>query len=281
VLDIGCSSGKLGQELKKNKHCIVYGSEIDEGDYHRAQKVLDKVFLFNIETDILPKTLEGKKFDVIIFADVIEHLVRPVRTLKIAKDLLKPQGRVVFSIPNMAHISVRLQLLSGRFSYNETGLLDKTHLHFYDYSEVQRVMAEAGLQMVVNDSNVLNYPPSFLKEKLAELGLIDNGFTERAQHDINAQVFQFVGYCELLKPDQKVTKIPLSTTTPEQELTDYIEKMHADIKSINITNKRLENYIKILETEKTNIDRKVEELERTMNLSPGKRLKSVLKRKRP
>src|SRR5581483_3111526 len=143
VLDVGCSDGELGRELKARKGCTVYGIELEPGDLAKARKVLDGVFDVNLETDSMPVALAKKHFDAIILADVIEHFVHPSETLQTLKGLLSKDGRIIFSIPNMSHISVRLQLLGGRLVYNETGLLDKTHLHFYDFQEVLRIMHDA------------------------------------------------------------------------------------------------------------------------------------------
>jgi 2-polyprenyl-3-methyl-5-hydroxy-6-metoxy-1,4-benzoquinol methylase len=249
VLDFGCSDGNLGKELKVQKNCTVYGVEIDKDDYQKAKGVLDGVFNFNIETSPIPKDLNQIRFDTIILADVIEHFVHPAEALRKLAMLLKPSGQIIFSIPNMAHISVRLALMHGNFSYNETGLLDKTHLHFYDFNEVQRVMAEAGLQIKENDANILEYPPSFIKDKLNELGLIDNGFIKEISTDRLAKTFQFVGCAVKPKAGIKVKRVPLSTKTPEHELSDYIENIHSDNKEINKINKELASYIKSLESE--------------------------------
>lgn len=229
ILDIGCSSGTFGKELKSRKHCVVYGTEVDRGDYQAANKVLDRAFLFNIETDPIPKEVLAKKYDAIIFADVLEHLVNPVTTLKRIKPLLAINGKVIFSIPNMAHMSVRLQLLSGRFNYNETGLLDKTHLHFYDYNEVQRIFAASGLQITEIDYNTLTYPKNFLQKKLTELKLADNGFIEQSLKDRQAQAFQYVGFASLPAKGKKITSVPLKTTTPEKELTIYIDSLQDQV----------------------------------------------------
>jgi 2-polyprenyl-3-methyl-5-hydroxy-6-metoxy-1,4-benzoquinol methylase len=225
ILDVGCSSGHLGAELKKRKNCTVYGTEIDKEDSLKAQKVLDKSFFYNIETEPLPKEIRDKKYDYIIFADVIEHLVGPIGTLEKIKPLLMPSGKVIFSIPNMGHISVRMQLLGGNFNYTETGLLDKTHLHFYDFAEVERVFNAAGYEINHTDNNTLTYPPSFLNKKLADLKLADKGFIKDISSDSEANAFQFVGYAGKTNKGSKPKNAKLNTSTPEQELTNYIDSL--------------------------------------------------------
>ena len=85
------------------------------------------------------------RFDVIVFGDVLEHLRDPLVVLRKAKALLADRGSVVASIPNIAHGSVRLALLAGRFDYQELGLLDSTHVRFFTRSSVEDLFREAGL----------------------------------------------------------------------------------------------------------------------------------------
>lgn len=249
VLDFGCSDGVLGSELKRQKNCTVYGVEIDDGDFKKAKKVLDGVFNFNIEKDDVPKDLKAIKFDAIVLADVIEHFVHPAEALATLRTLLNEDGRIIFSIPNMAHISVRLKLLEGSFDYTETGLLDKTHLHFYDYDEVKRVFTEAGMQIEHNDANTLPYPPSFLQKKLKELGLEDKGFIEKIQNDRLAQSFQFVGYAKPMNDIANQRNSKLSTSTPESELINYIDSLQASEARLVAENTGLAAQISALQAE--------------------------------
>ena len=255
VLDIGCSTGELGQSLKKDKDCTVYGIELDKGDYLEAKKVLDKVYDFNIEVESIPAELTKIKFDAIIMADVIEHLVTPIPSLAKIKTLLRPGGRLIFSLPNMSHISVRLQLLSGHLIYNETGLLDKTHLHFYDFDEVKRVFGGAGFQIIDNNANMLNYPPSFLQKKLTALGLKDDGFIEVTEKDIQAQSFQFVGYCTALAGNTKPKDVVLTTETPEKELAGYIANLAEDNQTLTTAAKTMTQQIEELKQQLANANK--------------------------
>lgn len=191
VLDVGCSSGNFGQELINKKNCIVDGIELDRGDYLKAKRKLRNAWSLNIETDNLSGLTE--RYDYIYFGDVIEHLVTPARTLSRIKHLLKPSGQVVFSIPNMAHLSVRLMLLGGNFKYGETGLLDKTHLHFYDYDEVKRVFTEAGYEIVQLNPVLNDTPKELLQNQLEVVGLKLTKEFLNFTRTTEASVYQFVG----------------------------------------------------------------------------------------
>src|SRR5688572_24540602 len=86
ILDVGCSSGNLGAALKEQKGDTVVGIDIDEPDIQKAKQVLDEAHVVDLEKDDLGRF---GKFDVIIMADVIEHLIDPVGVLKKLRPLLK------------------------------------------------------------------------------------------------------------------------------------------------------------------------------------------------
>lgn len=192
LLDIGCSSGNFGEVLIRKKNCHVDGIELDKSDAALARKKLGNVWVLNVETDSLDD-IDKSGYDVIYFGDVVEHLVHPSQTLERVKPLLKKDGIILFSIPNMGHISVRLDLLRGDFNYTETGLLDKTHLHFYTQSEVVRVFEEAGYHIEKLDFVKKDYPDKLLKQYLAKYGLSANKDFMKKMHQTDASAFQFVG----------------------------------------------------------------------------------------
>ena len=92
--------------------------------------------------------LGNRRFDVIIFADVLEHLAWPIGVLRGYLDLLKDGGSVIVSLPNVGLWSVRLDLLLGRFRYEETGVLDRTHLRFFTRRTALEMIEQAGLEVV-------------------------------------------------------------------------------------------------------------------------------------
>lgn len=134
VLDIGCASGHLGRELIA-KGAEVWGIEVDpaSGEAARAVGYAD-VLLADLDTvDELPWGIQT--YDVVIVADVLEHVKGPGRVLSLIRDKwLAPRGEVLVSLPNVANFTTRLGLLAGRFNYTETGILDDTHLRLYTYA---------------------------------------------------------------------------------------------------------------------------------------------------
>ena len=144
LLDVGCARGHLSEVLA-SQGWRVTGIEYDAAD---AAVARDKGI------DVIVGTAEdamgtmNEKFDVIVFADVLEHFVHPEDVLSQACTLLVPGGRIVISIPNVAHLSVRLQLLMGAFTYTDRGILDRTHLHFYTKKTLKKMIGDAGLDTI-------------------------------------------------------------------------------------------------------------------------------------
>jgi len=118
------------------------GIEIDKESAQIAKKYCKDVIVGDIETmDSLPYPEEY--FDVIIFGDVLEHLKDPLSVLKKLKKYLNKNGYIICSIPNIAHIYVRLNLLFGRWEYQDTGILDKTHLRFFTKKTAIKLIEDA------------------------------------------------------------------------------------------------------------------------------------------
>ncbi|GFH90223.1 ubiquinone biosynthesis O-methyltransferase [Lachnospiraceae bacterium] len=145
VLEIGCDCGATLLEVKNRfPNVQVYGCDINVAAIAIASQVADAV-VNNIEERNLP--FPKGNFDYIIFGDVLEHLHNPMETLVYCKGFLKAGGAIIASIPNLMHISVIEKLLQGDFTYAETGLLDKTHIHMFTFNEIVRMFDCVGLQI--------------------------------------------------------------------------------------------------------------------------------------
>lgn len=101
------------------------------------------------------------KFCIDIFADITEPLLNTKATLLAVHELLSEGGLLVYAIPNMAHVSVTLDLRAGRFSYAQMGLLNRTHLHFYDRISVHDVFADAGFVIKSEFPTIIITPKRF------------------------------------------------------------------------------------------------------------------------
>ncbi|MFQ5482018.1 MAG: glycosyltransferase, partial [Nitrospinaceae bacterium] len=145
ILEIGCGAGNTGGFLKKDSSKFVAGVELNPEAAAQAGQVLDDVIVGNIETLDLPYSKES--FDCIICADVLEHLVEPLAVLKKIKPLLKPRGTLVASIPNVQFFGLIHHLAEGNWTYQDEGILDRTHLRFFTFNEIERLFAEAEMTL--------------------------------------------------------------------------------------------------------------------------------------
>jgi O-antigen biosynthesis protein len=143
VLDVGCASGDVARVLAEHG-CEVTGIEVDPEAARQAQKHCERIITGDVEFLELAAELGEETFDVLLFGDVLEHLKNPLRTLKNLRPFLRPEGYTVASIPNVAHGSVRLALMQGKFPYSQLGLLDTTHLRFFTRESVERLFGDAG-----------------------------------------------------------------------------------------------------------------------------------------
>lgn len=146
VLEVGPATGSMTRVLQE-LDCRVTCIEVDPVAAEVAQKYSERMIVGSIEEMDLSETLPGEEFDVVIFSDVLEHLVDPAAVLRAARPLLAPGGYVCSSIPNVAHGSIRLALLTGRFNYTELGLLDRTHLRFFTREGMAELFSAGGFEI--------------------------------------------------------------------------------------------------------------------------------------
>lgn len=246
ILDIGCSSGNFGKVLIDQKNCVVDGIELDEEDFKAAQKVLRRVYNLNVETDDLSAIKDT--YDYIYFGDVIEHLVTPIPSLQRIHKFFKPDGQLLFSLPNMAHASVRLMLLQGDFQYGETGLLDKTHLHYYTTAELQRVLTEAGYNLKYFDPVLKDFPEELVAQELKKVGLPVTPEFMQFLRTTEASIYQMVGAADLLPSTAKPVKATLPSSSPVDIFQKYLQNVERTYKrqlaEQKRHNKKLEAYAK-------------------------------------
>jgi 2-polyprenyl-3-methyl-5-hydroxy-6-metoxy-1,4-benzoquinol methylase len=142
VLDVGCGFATTSQYIQKMGN-RVSGIESSPDAVRVARTRIAEV----MEGDLQQFTAD-RKFDAIIFADVLEHLAWPVGVLKRYTSMLKPGGSVIVSLPNIGLWSVRLGLLFGRFHYDDTGVLDRTHLRFFTRANAMQMLRAANLRVI-------------------------------------------------------------------------------------------------------------------------------------
>lgn len=162
ILDVGCASGELGSYLKKHLNSKVYGIDVSNKAIKNAKSKLDKALVCNIETDKLP--FKNKFFDIIICGDVLEHLFDPELSLIKLKRYLKDDGYIILSVPNVANIEIRWNLLRGKFDYQKSGILDNSHLRFFTKNTLLKMIDNCKFK-VERMSYTSGFSFYFLKDK--------------------------------------------------------------------------------------------------------------------
>lgn len=161
ILEIGCGLGASLGFFRNHYPCAqVYGMELDSTVAALAQKFIPTIIQGNIENATLDYPLEF--FDYIIFADVLEHLRNPESVLCNIRKYLKPDGCVLASIPNIMHHTIIIDLLKGNFTYQDSGILDRTHVRFFTHKEVAKMFIRCGYQIA--DYNAIQSPPALSSE---------------------------------------------------------------------------------------------------------------------
>jgi 2-polyprenyl-3-methyl-5-hydroxy-6-metoxy-1,4-benzoquinol methylase len=207
VLDVGTSTGYLAEVMVRNG-CSVTGIELDPEAARQAEKYCERVVIGDVENLDLETRLGGESFDVIVFGDVLEHLREPLRTLRRLKHFLRFGGYAVASIPNIAHGSVRLALLQGRFEYHPLGLLDDTHLRFFTRKSAEQLFKDAGFQTIQIERSRLGI---FDTEIEIDEDLIPKEALQAVRRDPEALTYQFV---VAARPDGEVD-VPATASSEE------------------------------------------------------------------
>lgn len=146
VLELGCAYGVMTRVLSEHYRCRVFGVEYDAASAASAEPYCDELRVADIEQVDWAEMLGARRFDVIVAADILEHLADPLSCLTAAREYLKPGGYMVLSIPNVAHNGIVAEMFGEDFCYRRVGLLDNTHRRFFAYESVRRLLSDAGLR---------------------------------------------------------------------------------------------------------------------------------------
>lgn len=153
VLELGVGDASLTQRLFE-AGATVDGIEINTISADLARPYCRRVMVNDLN-DIQSAGLT-ESYDLVIAADVLEHLRDPEFVLSELKKYVKMGGCLVVSLPNVANIYVRLNLLFGRFPYHIKGILDRTHLHFFTLNTAEKMLMKTG--WIVEGRDVTSIP---------------------------------------------------------------------------------------------------------------------------
>lgn len=159
VLELGCANGRLGAAFKeRHPQATWWGVDMSEQAVAAAAQLLDRAVRLDLDHADL-SVLEGG-FDVVVIGDLLEHLREPARLLEALQDLTVPGAHIVCCLPNMSHLSVIQRLVAGDISYDDMGLLDRTHTHFYSPASAFKVFLDAGWLPHLQDSYRVESAPN-------------------------------------------------------------------------------------------------------------------------
>jgi 2-polyprenyl-3-methyl-5-hydroxy-6-metoxy-1,4-benzoquinol methylase len=157
VLDVGCATGTNGRYMLENKLArIVYGIEFQKGMAIEAAKSNTKIFQGNLDNIEFRKVIltESPQFDYILFGDILEHLIDPENVLKELTKNLKPGGKVIISLPNVAHIELFVQVyIKGTWPKNPRGIFDCTHLRWFTRKDANLLVENCSLKVIKYERN--------------------------------------------------------------------------------------------------------------------------------
>jgi SAM-dependent methyltransferase len=180
VLELGPATGYMSRAFAR-RGCAVTGIEVDAEMAERAAEACERLIVGDLDAMDLDAELGRERFDAIVSADVIEHLKDPLGALRRLRPFLAKGGRFVISIPNVAHGSVRLALLQGRFEYRDLGLLDS--------ETFERLLDDAGLVLVELRRHDLAIAESEIE---FDESAVPAGLLEELEADPDALTYQFV-----------------------------------------------------------------------------------------
>ena len=161
VLEIGPASGYLSRCFV-DAGCRVTGIEADPEAASRADHPDIQLIYGSVEEEKVLRQVRGT-FDVIVLADVLEHLRWPEQTLVRVRSFLNPGGYAVVSLPNIANWKTRIGLLLGRFEYREEGIMDRTHLRFFTKRSAEAMILKAGYEVLEFHPGATRMPVILLK----------------------------------------------------------------------------------------------------------------------
>ena len=167
VLECGCATGYITKFMKEQLGCKVHIIEYEQEAFDIARQYAEGGVCGDLTADNWTAAFAGMQFDYILFMDVLEHLPSPEKTLQQAATLLKHDGTVLISLPNIAHNDILINLYQNAFNYSDVGLLDNTHIHFYGRNNLSALVRSAGLEMTKIDKTYVKTGTSelFWKEE--------------------------------------------------------------------------------------------------------------------
>lgn len=187
VLEFGSATGYNTRYMVEKLNCKVTCIEKIPEMAEIGKKYAEKMIVADVETYFWEKELT-EKYDLIVFADILEHLSNPTNIIKRSLPFLKEDGFMITSIPNISHNSILMELRNGNFNYREIGLLDNTHIHFFTRNGIEEIFEENSLYCAAEENKKIRpcnteFHTYYIQNPLFALSII---------HNRDAHVYRFV-----------------------------------------------------------------------------------------
>src|SRR4051812_5365456 len=144
ILDVGAAAGYLDRELQARGHRVT-AIEQNAARADQARPYCEELIVGDVES--LDLRSHAGEFDYLVLGDVLEHLKDPSAALARLLETLKPGGRILACVPNVANLYVRFKLMMGKFEYEPRGIMDASHLRFYTLRGLRELVQGAGLEI--------------------------------------------------------------------------------------------------------------------------------------
>lgn len=144
LLELGCHTGHLSEWLQK-QGCEVTGVDLNSRALEISKPYLSRAIFADLETVEFWNQIEGHTYDTITCMHVLEHLTNPWETLQKLKQLLNPNGEIIIALPNINNAKDRYNIFFGEFNYTVDGVMDKTHLRFFNQKTARELIENNGL----------------------------------------------------------------------------------------------------------------------------------------
>jgi len=148
VLEVGCGPGSITKILFEQGNCQVTGLELDREAINLVRPFCEAIIEADLNSSNWPRLLDKfPKFDVVVAADVLEHLYDPWQAVKLMSSCINSNGYLVVSLPHIGHAAIASCLITSDFQYRNYGLLDRTHIRFFGLKNIEDLFRQAKLKI--------------------------------------------------------------------------------------------------------------------------------------
>lgn len=222
VMEVGAGPGSITKLLTSVSKCRVTALEIDSEAIKKLTPVCERVYQVDLNDKRWPEIIEdGEGFNVIVAADVLEHVYEPLTVLTSMKSFLAEGGYMVISLPHAGHSVIHACLFDEDFEYGDAGLLDRTHIRFFGIKNIQRLFEDAGLKIVHAEFVVRNPEHTEFANRWSKTSLELRNVLEKNPYGSVYQVI--VKAVPNNAAGQAISLMNLSVTPREPTLRDHLK----------------------------------------------------------